>query len=248
MSKKKRVLITGAAGLIGSTLWEHFKDKYTLRLMFHKNIPETTKGEDTIVADICDFDPMLKACEGMDAVVHLALTRAENETESMLANIRGTYNLLEAARQCGVKKFVYASTNHVVGMYEKDKYKDITPEMPVRPDGLYGAGKAAGEALGRYYADNHDMSVMCLRIGSFIRGESPSTPKGNERILATWFSRRDCAQLVELCIEATDIKFEIFYGLSGNTRRFWNISNAQEILKYAPQDNAEEYAKGVLDG
>ncbi len=247
MSEKKKVLITGAAGSIGSTLWNHLKDKYTLRLMFHKNIPETTEGEDTIVADICNFDQMLKACEGMDAVVHLALTRTENEAETMLANIRGTYNVFEAARQCGVKKIVYASTNHVMGMYEKDKYKDITPEMPVRPDGLYGAGKAAGEALGRYYVDNHEMSVMCLRIGSFIGGGSPSVRKGNERILATWFSRRDCAQMTELCIEATDIKFEIFYGISGNTRRFWNISNAQELLGYAPQDNAEEYAKDILD-
>ena len=247
MSEKKKVLITGAAGLIGSTLWSHLKDKYTLRLMFHKNIPETTEGEDTITADICNLDQMLKACEGMDAVVHLALTRAENDAESMLSNIRGTYNLLEASRQCGVQKFVYASTNHVVGMYEKDKYEDITPEMMVRPDGLYGAGKAAGEALCRYYADNHNISAMCLRIGSFIRGESPSTRKGSERILATWFSRRDCAQMVELCIEATDIKFEIFYGISGNTRRFWNISSAQKLLGYAPQDNAEEYAKDILD-
>ena len=247
MSEKKRVLITGAAGSIGSTLWEFLKDKYNLRLMFHKNIPETTEGEDTIVADICDFDQMLKACEDMDAVAHMALTRAENDAESMLANIRGTYNLLEASRQCGVKKFIYASTNHVMGMYERDKYPDITPEIPVRPDGLYGAGKAAGEALCRYYADNHDMAAMCLRIGSFIGGRLPSIRQGNERVLATWFSRRDCAQMVELCIENTEIKFEIFYGISGNTRRFWNISNAQELLGYAPQDNAEEYMKDVLN-
>ena len=244
MDEKKKVLITGAAGRIGSRLWARFKDRYDLRLMFHNKIPETAEGEDTIIADICNLDQMLKACESIDAVIHMALTRRENEAESMMANIRGTYNVFEAARQCGVQTVVYGSTNHVMGMYERDKCLDIKPEWPVRPDGLYGAGKAAGEALGRYYSDNYGMSVFCIRIGSAIDSEVP-TGRG-ARILSTWFSYKDMAQMIGLCIDSTDIKFGTFFGISGNTRRFWNISNAQEVLGYAPEDDAEEYAKDIL--
>lgn len=244
MSEKKKVLITGAAGRIGSRLWARFKDRYDLRLMFHNKIPQTAEDEDTIIADICNLDQMLKACEGVNAVIHMALAREENEAESMMANIRGTYNVFEAARQCCVKTVVYGSTNHVMGMYEKDKCPDIKPEWPVRPDGLYGSGKAAGEALGRYYSDNYGMSVFCIRIGSAIDSEVPIGR--SERILSTWFGYKDMAQMIGLCIDSTDIKFGTFFGISGNTRRFWNISNAVEILGYAPEDDAEEYAKDVL--
>jgi len=244
MTEKKKVLITGAAGRIGSRLWARFKDRYDLRLMFHNKIPQTAEGEDTIIADIKNFDQMLKACDNVDAVIHLALTREENEVKSMMANIRGTYNVLEAARQCGVKTFVYGSTNHVMGMYEKNGCSDIKPELPVRPDGLYGAGKAAGEALCRYYSDNFDMSVFCIRIGSAIDSEVPAGR--GPRILSTWFSYNDMAQMIGLCIDATNIKFGTFFGISGNTRRFWNISNAVEILGYAPEDDAEEYAKDIV--
>ncbi len=244
MSEKKKVLITGAAGRIGGRLWMRFKDRYDLRLMFHNKIPETSENEDTIVANIGDFDSMLKACKGVDAVVHMALAREESQAEAMFANFRGSYNVFEAARQCDVKTIVFGSTNHVMGMYERDKYPNITPDMPVRPDGLYGTGKAAAEALGRFYADNYDMSVFCIRIGSAIDSEVP-TGRG-ERILSTWFSYRDIAQMVGLCIDATDIKFGMFFGISGNTRRFWDISNAQEILGYAPEDDAEEYAQDII--
>ena len=132
---------------------------------------------------------------------------------------------------------VFASTNHVSGWYEHEGIY-TTPEMPVRPDSLYGASKAFGEALGRYYSDAFGLAVVCLRIGSFL-------PKPTSvRALSTWLSYRDCAQLVLRSLEA-DVRFGIFYGISKNRRRYWDISSAEEILGYHPEDDAEAFAAEV---
>ena len=112
--------------------------------------------------------------------------------------------------------------------------------MPVRPDSFYGVSKACGEVLARYYADALGLSVICLRIGSF-----QAEPR-NARMLATWLSPRDCAQLIGRSVE-TDLRFGIFYGISGNTRRCWDISEARRLLGYEPQDDAEDHAARVAD-
>src|SRR5438046_6652930 len=106
--------------------------------------------------------------------------------------------------------------------------------MPVRPDGYYCASKAYGEALGHWYSDAHGVAVICLRIGSYL--DRPT----NVRNLSTWLSPRDMAQLTWRGIEST-VPFAIVYGISGNTRRYWDIGTAQRVLGYAPEDNAEEY-------
>ena len=111
--------------------------------------------------------------------------------------------------------------------------------MLPRPDSFYGVSKAFGEILGRYFVDHHDISAICLRIGSFR--PRPKT----RRALATWISPRDMVQLVHCALEA-DAKYGIYYGISGNTRRYWDLSNAQEELGYEPQDDAEAYAAQVL--
>ncbi len=125
----------------------------------------------------------------------------------------------------------------MVGLARREHLYTV-PEMPVRPDSLYGVSKAFGEALGRYYADAHGLSVICLRIGSF-----QPAPR-SQRMLATWLSPRDCAQLVWRSIESA-LPFGIFYGISGNTRRYWDISNAQHLLGYQPEDDAERYAAEI---
>ncbi len=241
MSNRKKILITGAAGKIGRVLKEGLKDDYDLRLMYHRTVLPAEEGEEVVICDIADFDCVKKAVDGVDTVVHQAADPAVDATwESVLhSNIIGVYNVYEACRQCGVNKVVFASTNHVTGYYEKDGRTYTTPDMPVRPDSYYGASKAFGEALGRYYSDAFGMSVICHRIGSFIGGE-PEEGKG--RILSTWMSNRDYVQLTRLSIE-TDVKFGIFYAISGNTRRYWDISSAQEILGYKPQDDAERFAE-----
>ena len=239
--QRKRVLVTGGAGRIGQGLRQHLAERYALRLMCHRTLVEPTGDEEIVVADIGDLEQVERACAGVDAVVHLAATPSPRAPwEKVLqANIVGTYNVYEAARRQGVKRVVFASTNHVTGYYEQEGVY-TTPEMLARPDSYYGVSKAFGEDLARYYADAFGVGSICLRIGSFQ--PRPQNP----RHLATWLSHRDCAQLVWRGIES-DVRFGIYYGISGNTRRYWDIANAIAELGYAPEDDAETFAAEVAD-
>jgi dTDP-4-dehydrorhamnose reductase len=236
--RKKRVLITGAAGRIGSSLAAQLKDRYDLRVHYHHTIPEQPPVDDIAIADVSVFEQIAPALLGMDAVVHMAgepSTRAS--WESVRArNIDGTYNVLEAARLAGVKKVVFASTNHVMGMYDRDQQWPIYSGQPVRPDSLYGVSKAFGEALGRHYYDRFGLSVICLRIGWFL-------PEPRDEISRwMWLSPRDCAQVTWRAIES-DVGFGIFYAISANGGRHWDITDTMEKLGYRPQDDAEQYAE-----
>ncbi|MGH2353825.1 MAG: NAD-dependent epimerase/dehydratase family protein [Chloroflexota bacterium] len=259
-SDHKRVLITGAAGRIGRALAERLGDRYRLRLLYHHTVPEDHQQvadgarqsgalvplegtpHEVFVGSAGDLAAMERACAGVDAVAHLAANpRVQAPWEDILdANIIGTYAIFEAARRAGTRKIIFASSNHATGYYEKERVY-TTPDMPVRPDSYYGVSKCFGEALGRYYADAHGLSVICLRIGSF-----QPRPRG-ERQLATWISHRDMAQLVWRGIES-DLPYGVFYGISGNRRAYWDLSNARELLGYAPEDDAETYAAEILAG
>jgi nucleoside-diphosphate-sugar epimerase len=235
----KKVLITGAAGRIGRNLHAGLADRYRLRLMYHHTVLPVGPNEEAVVADLGDLEGVRRAVQGVDAVVHLAgnpSTRASFD-DVLTANIVGTYHVYEAARLAGVPRVIFASTNHVTGMHERNGSL-VVPDMPVRPDSFYGASKAYGEALGRYYHDQHGLAVICLRIGSAL--PRPRDSRG----LGTWISERDMAQLTWRSIEAP-VTFGIFYGISGNTRRQWDITNARELLGYAPEDNGEEYADEI---
>ena len=233
---RKRILITGAGGGIGQDLAERLKERYDLRLMYRSSVPDAPPSPDLVTADIADLKAVLPAMEGIDAVVHLAGEpdpRASWEAVHE-ANIIGTRNVLEAARQAGVARVVFASTNHVMGMYDRDRQWPIYAGQPVRPDSLYGVSKAFGEALGRYYADQYGLDVVCLRIGWFL-------PEPKDEISRwMWLSPRDCAQVVWRAIEA-DVRFGIFYAISANGGRHWDITDTIEALGYRPEDDAERF-------
>jgi len=109
----------------------------------------------------------------------------------------------------------------------------------IRPDGFYGISKAYGEAMGRYYSEEYGMSVICMRIGTVNEWDSPAR---DIRHFATWLSHRDQAQLVRKSLEAPDsLTFDIFYGVSNNKWRFWDIEHPKKVIGYEPEDNAEEY-------
>ncbi len=236
----QRVLLTGAAGRIGRMLRQGLRGRYPLlRLTDRFEMEPPGPGEEVVLANLENFHEIDAAMEGIDTVVHMG-GKAEEGTWEVVheSNILGAYNTFEAARKHHVRRFVFASSLHVVGYYRRDQVIDAT--VPPRPDSRYGAAKVFGEALGRLYADKHAMSVICQRIGSFQ--ERPL----NERMLATWISHRDMLQLTRVCIEAPlDVHFEIVYGRSDNTRSFWDNSTA-ERLGYRPEDDAEDYAGEIM--
>ena len=172
----------------------------------------------------------------MDAIIHLGGIAGEAAWGQLLRhNVEGTVNVFEAARRAGVTRLIYASTNHVTGLYPAGRV--ISGTSPPRPDSRYGLSKGMGEEIAAFYAYKYSIRTLCIRIGSF-------TPRPqNRRALSTWISQRDMLQLVQLGLTA-DYRFEIIYGVSGNTRSWWDNTNAIR-LGYRPVDNAENYADMV---
>jgi uronate dehydrogenase len=238
---RKRVLITGAGGTVGTALRKHLGDQVAYRLLFYDALPEVAPGDEAVAGDVSDFETMLEVSAGVDAVVHLALagvrrrmTQAQRARNTIEVDMRGIYNVYETARRNGVGSVVFASTNHVTGLYEEDG-QVARPDSAVRPDSIYGAGKAFGEALGRLYADRHGVRVYCLRIANFNGKDEPG--RRYEPGRSRWLSPRDLGQLVRRCLQAEHLPFGIFYGVSGGAEEKWDLSNSRELLGYAPQDD-----------
>jgi nucleoside-diphosphate-sugar epimerase len=236
--------------LIGGILRDGLGDRYAI----HGLDVRLARGADEVV-DMTDLESIQPAFEGADAVVDLAANPDANAPWSSVRenNIPATLNTLEAAHRAGVRRVVFASSNHVTGMYEHDDpyasivagdYDGIDPDGferirvdgPIRPDGPYGVGKALGEAAARYYSEVHALSVICLRIGTVNReNRSRST-----REFATLLTHRDLVELVDRCLVAPlSLHFAIFYGVSANTWRIWDIEDARRTIGYEPSDDAE---------
>jgi uronate dehydrogenase len=237
----KRFVITGAAGRIGSVLRSGLLDLADeLRLVDIRPIEPEDEREETVAADLGDLDAALAALRAADAVIHLAGIPAEDSFERLLhANFVATYNLFEAARRQGVRRVVFASSNHATGMYPAGKR--VGPEDPVRPDTLYGVSKVFGESVGRLYVDKHGLEVVCLRIGSFR--ERPLA----WRELWTWLSPGDAVALFRASLLAPGVGFTIAYGTSANSRSWWDGASARS-LGYEPQDDAERFASDLSEG
>ncbi|MEW6755169.1 MAG: NAD(P)-dependent oxidoreductase [Candidatus Latescibacterota bacterium] len=237
---RKKVFITGAAGRVGSALRRYLRDRYDVRLLFHSSIPQVEPGDEVVVSDLADFESMVEASAGVDAVVHLGIatgrrgcTRARYNAMIMETNIRGTYNVFESARINKVPRVVFASTNHVTGYYEREGAVS-RPELPVRPDSMYGVSKAFGEALGRYYHEAFGMSVYCLRIANFPNTDQVNHPY--EPGMNRWLSARDMAELTTCCLEAPHPRFGIFYAASLGGEKKWDLANARELVGWEPRD------------
>ncbi len=247
---RERILVTGPCGRVGKQIVPLLREHFSLRLFDLQ--PIQIEGDDeAIQGDICDFDAVKRACEGVKALLHLAAVSDEDDfyTRLLPMNLLGVYNVFEAARQAGVTKVLFASScQTILGYHEGDWDKPeswkfwITPEMPVRPITVYACTKVFGEALARYYADRFGMSMICIRIGWFQPYESELLRK-HPAMLAMWCSPKDLTQLIVKSIKS-DVKFAIFIAISNNPKRFWDISNAQQLVGYEPKDNPADYFAG----
>lgn len=258
MGRLRRVLVTGADGVIGGVVRRHLAERYELSYLTRR-----PAGYSSHVGDISDLPSIRPAFEGTDAVVHLAAASSVDDPwDRVLAdNIVGTYNVFEAARRANVKRVVFASSNHTVGMYEVEGAPEIydlddrrvyDASVPVRADSPYGVSKIFGEALGRLYVDRHGMDVICLRIGAVRDNDDPTqvaagrpfeplpiltAKQSRGRLRAVWLSQRDCAQLIQRALDS-NVHWAVVYGISNNPRQLWDLSGARELLGYEPEDSA----------
>lgn len=236
---RERLLITGPGGRVGTHIVPLLREHFALRLLDFEPIkPEA--DDEFVLADIRDFDALRKACDGVSAMLHLAAVSDEDDFHTRLLpmNLLGLYHAFEAARQTGVRKIIFASTCQTVLNYGEGVW--ITPEMPVRPSTVYGCTKVFGEALARYYSDRHELSIICLRIAWFQGYESQEL-RARPEMRTHWCSPRDLTQLIVKSIRST-LPFAIFFGVSNNTGRFWDISNAQQLIGYAPEDDGAKFS------
>lgn len=250
-----RVLVTGAGGLVGSILWEGLAGEHVLRGIDLRR----DRARGIARGDVRKARSIRRAFDGIEAVVDLAARPSVDLTWGKVAeDMRGRINVLEAARRHGVRRYVFASSNHVTGMYELDQpYASIvagaydgldpaslpliTSDWPMRPDSPYGVGKAFSEISSRHYAEQYGISCICLRIGTVLADDRPHHP----RHYATLLSHADLLRLVACALQVPlELRYGVYYGVSANTWRFWDLANAREELGFEPHDDAERFRSG----
>ena len=235
----KKIVLTGAAGRLGSYLREPLTQMCD-QLVSSDILPITGQlyaGEVFEQVDLANYEQVFKLLEGADMVVHFGAIGDEAPFEQLLGpNFVGAYNIWEAAYQQNLKRVVYASSIHAVGMHARQNF--IGVDAPHRPDTFYGLAKCFAEDLGRMYWDKRQLECVCLRILSCAQVTNP-------RALGTWLSYDDLIQLVNRAIDSPTTGFSVVYGVSDNDRV--PVDNAKaSFLGYRPKDNAEQFAEQIL--
>lgn len=238
-SLRRRVLVTGGGGRIGSYFAEHSHGKYDLILVdrdLDEDAMKLQKYGQVVQGDITDLPRMKELCRGVDTVLHLTATPNPSAKWVIIlpVNLTGTYNTMVAAKSAGVRRLIFASSIHAVSGYPTDV--QVKTSEPVNPGDLYGVSKCFGEALARYMAEQEGLSCICLRIGAFQPIEA-ARGEHSLGMLDAWVSHRDLNQLIERCIDDTRLQFAVFHGLSDNRFKRLDISDARELVGYAPQDD-----------
>ena len=246
--ERPKLLITGSNGLIGSVLTNGLADSFEIYGLDHDITTPTNRQFQVDISDYDQIERVLQEITPLAYMVHLAGDPSVKAPwESVLQNnIIGTRNIYEAARQWHIRRVVFASSIHITGAYEgidaeesKHLHRQhepimITTKDPIRPDSNYGVSKAFGEALARYYCARYGIESICLRLGSVLEDDDPTKKLRSRKI---WLSHRDLVQLVKKSL-LSNVVFGIYYGVSNNKGRFWDILNAEQEIGYVPVDDA----------
>jgi nucleoside-diphosphate-sugar epimerase len=252
-----KVGITGAAGDIGTTLREGLSERYHLVPFDLKEIEGDPNGSPSRIVDLSDPNAVQGEFSGLDVVIHLAADRDPDASwEQVLRhNITATYNVFHEAVRAGVRKIVFATTNHTqhgytmgqstdslnLGFYDEKRL--LTLNDPSYPDSLYAVSKLFGENLGRYYATTANLQFVGLRIGWLVPEDDASVKQGTvseDYLRAMFLSKRDCVEAFTRAIEA-DAPYILAYAISRNDRRIFDLEVTEKVLGFHPQDNAESY-------
>ena len=236
-----KILITGATGVIGSRLVPAFEGEHELRLLSRRDFPDDSRW---LQVDVTDIDQVCEASEGMDVAIHLAIaTGREGDYEDddfnrqrMDINVKGTYNLFEAARRHGLKRVIYTSSLTVVWGYPPPQWVD--GDAPAKPVGTYALTKYMGEKIAEYYAEMHGVQSLCMRIPKPFDVEDKTL--ANSSILPQWLAFPDLIQAYKLALTAPDIGFEIVTLVGESSRRRWDLSRAEKVLGYCPRYRLED--------
>jgi len=235
----KRILFTGAAGGLGRRLRERLHEfADVVRLADIADIGPAGPGEEVVQCDLADREQVMAMCQGVDAIIHFGGVSTEVEFEPIMqANILGMANLYEAVHKLGIRRVVFASSNHTMGMYKTTDTVDAT--MPPRADGYYGLSKVFGESLSRYYWDRFGVETVCIRIGYCFPDASC------HRHLTTWLSLDDLVQLLRRSLLTPRVGHTITFGVSDNPGRFWDARHSS-FLGYKPKDSSAQFADKVI--
>ncbi len=236
MSKPfKRILLTGAAGGLGRMLRDRIKPWADIvRLSDLADLGPAREGEEVVQCDLADKAAVLALMEGVDAVLHFGGVSTEQAFDVIMqGNILGVANLYEAIHKCGVRRTVFASSNHTMGLYRTTDLVDA--DMPPRPDGFYGVSKVFGESLSRYYYDRFGIETVCLRIGSCF------PEPANTRMMVTWLSADDLVELLRCSLFAPRVGHTIAFGVSDNKAKWWDDRHSRH-LGFVPKDSSTQFS------
>jgi UDP-glucose 4-epimerase len=232
------VLVTGAAGRIGTAFAQRAHEEYDLRLMDMdgQDMSALEALGEVATGDLADLDRMKEMCGGIDTVVHLAANPSPSATWGELVgpNITGTYNAYVAAKAAGCRRVIFASSIHAVSGYPSDVQVKTTE--PVNPGDMYGVTKCFGEAMGRYMAEQEGLSVIAIRIGGFQPVEAARDPEQVSGADA-FVSDDDLVQLIRRCIAVENLRFAVLHGISDNRFKRLDISDARVLVGYEPRDD-----------
>lgn len=236
MASPKLVLVTGAAGNVGQTVFHGLRPHFALRAF--DRVP--TPGDPTAhLGDLADRAAVERAVAGVDTIIHLGgcpRMEAEFMRDLVKPNIEGLWHMLDAARLAGVKRFIFASSCNVAfAATELAQLKTDTMHV-LNP---YGATKAFGEMIGRWFFDTYGMEFLAVRIGYF-RGIYVDPALSEGWLHRIWLGPRDCVNFFRLAVAAPKFGHGIAYACSRCPENYLDLTSARTLIGYEPEEDVPD--------